>query len=44
MTGYGYVAWLVASEQLGQRLAPRTSADRASTPAMEADASVARAA
>jgi cellulose synthase/poly-beta-1,6-N-acetylglucosamine synthase-like glycosyltransferase len=43
MMGYGAVAWLVASEQLGQRLAPRTEAERASEPGME-DTGVARAA
>ncbi len=36
MVGYGYVAWLVASEQIGQRLAPRAAEER---PALEAEAS-----
>ncbi len=31
MMGYGFVAWLVASEQLGQRLAPRADAEPVST-------------
>lgn len=34
--GYGVVAWLVASEQLGQRLsAPHATADRISAPSVE---------
>jgi cellulose synthase/poly-beta-1,6-N-acetylglucosamine synthase-like glycosyltransferase len=42
MIGYGYVAWLVASEQLGQRLVPRSSAagsaDRISSSDVNAEA------
>ena len=46
MMGYGLVAWLVASEQLGQRLAPRPDGDRTSAPELgeAADPSVVRAA
>ena len=47
MAGYGYVAWLVGSEQLGQRLTPRadSSGDRVSAPGMdETEAGVIRAA
>jgi cellulose synthase/poly-beta-1,6-N-acetylglucosamine synthase-like glycosyltransferase len=35
MTGYGFVAWLVASEQLGQRLAPRAEGERPSAPELD---------
>jgi len=40
MVGYGYVAWLVASEQLGQRLVPRSSpaSDRISSSDVNAEA------
>ena len=45
MMGYGFVAWLVASEQLGQRLAPRADAEPVSTESLEgvqaSDASIA---
>jgi cellulose synthase/poly-beta-1,6-N-acetylglucosamine synthase-like glycosyltransferase len=45
MMGYGYVAWLVASEQLGQRFTPRAETDRVSTPELEdAEQGVVRAA
>jgi cellulose synthase/poly-beta-1,6-N-acetylglucosamine synthase-like glycosyltransferase len=44
MAGYGYVAWLVASEQLGQRLVPRTAPDRISSSGVEEAGNVARAA
>jgi hypothetical protein len=35
MMGYGYVAWLVVFEQLGQRLAPRAEPERTSETGME---------
>ena len=35
MMGYGFVAWLVASEQLGQRLAPRAEAEPLSSESLE---------
>jgi cellulose synthase/poly-beta-1,6-N-acetylglucosamine synthase-like glycosyltransferase len=38
MTGYGFVAWLVASEQLGQRLLPRAEAERPSSPELGLEA------
>ena len=47
MAGYGYVAWLVGSEQLGQRLTPRADSgtSRVSAPGMDdAEAGVIRAA
>ncbi len=47
MMGYGYVAWLVGSEQLGQRLTPRAegSGERVSEPGMtDAEVGVVRAA
>lgn len=35
MVGYSYVAWLVASEQLGQRLSPRPTSEATPEPAIE---------